>query len=273
MEREAHLRAVGPRLTARLLGRMEIGCDGLDVRLAGRQAQALLALLILRPRPRAREAIAADLWPEADGGSAASLRQALWVVRSAFIVARVDPGQVLENDADVLGLRPGLSVDLDAVRFEACLRDHPPRAEEAVALYGGDLAEGLAHECFAAERERLADAYEDALALVAQARLDGGDLGGAHDAAEQLLLRDPLREEAHAVLIEVYGREGTRSQVIRQWRRLQATLRHELDVEPLPETDAIYRRAVTRTFERSALRVASAAFSGTAGEPAFVGRD
>ena len=58
-------------------------------------------------------------------------------------------------------------------------------AELAVELYRGDLLEGLAHDCFAAERERLADRYEDALVDVARARLRAGDARGARRAAER----------------------------------------------------------------------------------------
>ena len=48
-----------------LLGRLAIRTSrGADVRLLGRHAQALFSLLVLTRRPRTREAIAADLWPE-----------------------------------------------------------------------------------------------------------------------------------------------------------------------------------------------------------------
>ena len=141
--------------------------------------------------------------------------------------------------------------------FEACTGDLPAHAEEAVALYAGDLAEGLGHDCFAAERERLADWYEDALAIVAQQRLADGDEDGARVAAERLIARDPLREEAHEVLIAVHGVTGTRSQVVRQYRRLCEVLDRELDEVPLPETDATYRTALARTIARSRARAAA----------------
>ena len=63
---------------------------------------------------------------------------------------------------------------LDTDRFDACIADAACGAETAVALYGGDLAEGLGHDCFAAERERLADRYEDALADGGRPAAGGG---------------------------------------------------------------------------------------------------
>ena len=152
------------------------------------------------------------------------------------------------------GIRPTATVDLDTTAFETCLDGPGCTLDTALALYRGDLVEGLGHDCFAAERERLSDRFEDALASVAVADLAAGDHEGARRAAERLLVRDPLREEVHAVLIEIYGLYGTRSQVVRQYRRLCTVLDRELDETPLPETEAIYRLALSRTVDRSLAR-------------------
>ena len=217
-----------------------------------------MALLALRPRPRLRDTLAAELWPEAGVPSAASLRQALWLIRSSLSAAGINSDQWLESDQDTIGLHRDAALELDVDRFERLaasdsLDDH----ERALRLYAGDLLEGLGHECFAADRERLSDLYEDLLATVAQHRLDCGDTVGARQAASDLLVRDPLREEAHAVLIAAYGRSGSRSQVVRQYRRLCIILRAELAVAPLPETDAAYRVALAVAASRSNDRAAA----------------
>lgn len=141
--------------------------------------------------------------------------------------------------------------------------DHPVRVEEAIDLYRGDLAEGINLECLARDRERLADLFEDALAEASRRRLLEGDLAGARDAALRLLRRDPLREEAHMVLIELYGLTGSRSQVSRQYRRLRAILEAELNVEPLQETEDAYRIAIRRAAAKSDVR---AVWAGGLGE-------
>lgn len=239
-------------LDVTLLGRFAIRTsDGREVRLVGRHAQALFTLLALSCRPRTREAIATDLWPESFVAATGPLRQALYQLRTALAAAGLDIDAVLEADSETIGLRPESVRSLDIARFEACTDDGFCGPETAVALYGGDLAEGLGHECFVAERERIADRYEDALADVARQRLADGDEDGARLAAERLIARDPLREEAHEVLIAVHGRIGTRSQVVRQYRRLCDVLARELAEVPLPETDATYRAALARTISRS----------------------
>jgi DNA-binding SARP family transcriptional activator len=258
----------GIALRVQVLGRIEVEtADGRSIRLGGRHGQALFALLVLSRRARSRDALAADLWPDADSGSSAALRQALWLVRNGLTTAGIASDTVLDVETDMVGLRPDVRLDLDAERFEASVRSEPSRAEEAVDLYRGDLAEGLGHECFAAERERLSDLYEDALGEAGDERLCTGDLIGARSAAEQLLARDPLREEAHALIIAIHGMTGSRSQVVRQYRRLRGVLARELDVAPLPETEATYQLALRRTLERSSSRAAA---MGTLPHPTLV---
>lgn len=270
----SHPRADQPApLEVSLLGRVELKVAGHEIRLASRGAQALLALLVLKPRVRTREAVAAEIWPDGEGsGTTASLRQALWLVRSSFGTAGIALDPYLDIDAEIIGIRPCAVVQLDVIRFEASSRGPTADPEAAVALYRGDLVECLDLECFAFDRERLSDAYEDALALVAEHRLLGGDLDGALAAADELLSRDPLREEAHTSLIRVYGRTGSRSQVLRQYRRLTELLDRELGVEPLPETMTTFQSALAETVERSRQRAARIAFGGPSLSAAGVAR-
>lgn len=258
-------------MTIRLLGRLEVAVDRAPVRISGRHAQALMALLALRPRPRLRDALAADLWPDAGSPSAASLRQALWLIRSSLAAAGIDPERCLETDQDTLGLRRDIRLELDTEQFERLAASGDPADEErALSLYTGDLLECLGHECFAADRERLSDTYEDLLVQVAERRLAAGEAIGARRAAREILARDPLREEAHAVLISTYGLTGTRSQVVRQYRRVCTILRAELAVVPLPETDAAYRIALASAASRSRDRAAGLAFDAGPFAPVLV---
>jgi DNA-binding SARP family transcriptional activator len=223
-------------LAVRFFGRFCAFWCGHEVVLESRAARALLSLVTLRPRPWARDAITAEIWPDAGYGPSARLRQALWLVRKGLARSGADPGKVLDADDDTIGLRPDVRVQSDVARFDELLRSRPPSLEAALGLYGGDFAEDLGLEC---------------LAAVSRTRLLAGDLDGAQMAATALLERDPLREDAHAVLIEMYGRIGSRSQVHRQYRRLTGVLATELDALPLPETRVTYLVALARTRARS----------------------
>lgn len=259
------------KLEVRLFGRLEVRAGTVPIRITGRHSQALMAILALRPRHRLRDAIAADLWPEAGGPSAASLRQALWLLRSSFAAAGLDSDEWLDADQDTLGVAPRAGLDRDADAFERlALSSAAADQDQALRLRRGELLEGLGHECFVADRERFSDLYEDLLATVAERRLADGDTVGATHAASELLGRDPLREEAHAVLIAAYGRSGSRSQVVRQYRRVCTILRSELAVTPLPETDAAYRIALSTTAIRSQERASQLAFETVRFAPILV---
>jgi DNA-binding SARP family transcriptional activator len=237
----------GPLFAIRLFGGVRLACGQDDVALASRNARALLAVLALDRRSRFRDLLAADLWPDLpEQESGAALRQALWLLRAGIAKAGGDPTSFLECDKDRIGLASTVAIQLDVERFEQCLADRPARIEEAITLYAGDLAEGTNVESLSRERERLADLYEDALLEAGQRRLRSRDLVGAHQAVVRLLHRDPIREEAHTILIELYGLTGSRSQVARQYRRLQTILATELGVEPLPETQDAYQVAIRR---------------------------
>jgi len=259
------------RLEIRLLGHLEMQVNGVPVRLAGRHAQALVALLALRARPRLRDTLATELWPDAGSPSAAALRQALWLIRQSLDAAGTSAEHWLMVTPDTIGFDPAITLELDIDEFER-LAASPDLDDHALAIrtYRGDLLEGFGHECFAAERERLADAFEDLLARVAQECLDRGDYPAAQRAASALLVRDPLREEAHGVLIAAYGQVGTRAQVVRQYRKVCAILEAELEVAPLPETEAAYRRALARSVARSAERVGTFTFDPAGYPPRLV---
>ena len=88
-----------------LLGRFASARPGREIRLVGRHAQALFTLLALTRRPRTREAIAADLWPDSMVSATGPLRQALYQVRGALASVGVDPDCILESDTETLGMR------------------------------------------------------------------------------------------------------------------------------------------------------------------------
>lgn len=241
----------GARLEVDLLGPVRLRWHGEVIPSGGRNADALITLLALRGGLRAREEVSTALWPDGGTASLAWLRQAIWRLRRALGVIA---DEVLVAGQDRVGLAPGLDTAVDVTTFEAALRAKPPRLAEAVTLYRGDLAEGSDLECFVRERERLADLYEDALGRLAKGCLARGDLDGARSAAVRLVARDPLREDAHALLISVYGLEGERSQVVRQYRRVRRLLEDELGVAPLPETELAYAAALEESTRRSGQR-------------------
>ena len=221
-------------LSVRLLGRLR----GRRLRRAASASPGVTPRRSSRCWPSAPGHASATRSPPTSGRTSMARRRPRFARRCgssgrASSAAGVDPGRLLEVGQDTLGLRPELRArHSTSSAFETLVADGPRRGARALALYRGDLAEGLGHECFAADRERLSDLYEDALVGVAEARLAAGDVAGAREAATQAARpRSAPRGGAQRPHRRV-RMAGSRSQVVRQYRRLCEVLRAELAVAP-----------------------------------------
>jgi DNA-binding SARP family transcriptional activator len=76
---------------------------------------------------------------------------------------------------------------------------------------------------------------------LARLRQAAGDPLWAHDAWSAVLDLDPLRDDAHRGLLDVLRGLGQRDDAVAHFRAYAARLRRELDVDPSPETLALYR--------------------------------
>jgi DNA-binding SARP family transcriptional activator len=221
-------------LRVHVLGPLRVEADGTAIDTpGGRRAAALLAWLALHPGRHARADLAARFWPDVlDSSARASLRTAVWSLRRALGPA----GAVVAGDGDRVGLEDDGALWIDARAFEDLVAAGRP--EEAVALCGGDLLEGLDEdwvaEARAAHRERLGAVLES-LARDAEATGDG-------EAALRWTRRqtelDRFDEEAHRRLMRRLAAVGQRAAAVAVYERLAERLRRELRVAPAPATRA-----------------------------------
>ena len=242
----------GSALRVNLLGRLEARTrDDRLIPMSGRHAQALFALLVLSRRPRSREAIAADLWPDSDATSSGALRQALWLVRHGLNQAGVDPHAILEIEPDTLGIRPGATVDLDTTAFEAASTDR---------LHARHGARALPRRPRRGPGPRL---------LRRRARTPGGPVRGCPRVGRRGATSRPAITKAPAAPPNACSsatrcaRRSTRSSSrstactarARRWSASTGACAPSSTASstrrPLPETDAIYRLALSRTVDRS----------------------
>jgi non-specific serine/threonine protein kinase len=97
--------------------------------------------------------------------------------------------------------------------------------------------------------------YLRVLLRLAQHWRTHGDYARTIQMAQQILALEPAEEEAHQHLIFCYAAIGNRSAARQQYEAYVRALREELDVEPSPETVALYRRsqqALSRTYSSAA---------------------
>ena len=234
-----------------LLGGFTARARGRVIRLQRRKAQALLAYLALRPGHRlSRETLTALLWADVPGDQARhSLRQVLLELRNCL-----PPGgrAALVIEGNRIALDPA-GAEVDVATFEhLAAKDDRDSLERAVALYRGDLLEGLAlHETafedwVRAERDRLRETALRTLQRLLSRLTADGELDRAVDTALRVLAIDPLQESAHRALIQLYERMGRRPDALRQYDRCVEILRRELRVTPGPETQRAYEALMAR---------------------------
>jgi DNA-binding SARP family transcriptional activator len=239
-------------LAVRTLGSLTIAIDGLQlVRKDWGYAKAreLLVYLTLHPEGRTREQAGAALWPEA---TAAQLRNVFHVTLHHLRRTLGSAEWVtFERDRYRLGTHRPSWVDARAweERMVAALRQArrgaPPLAElqDLATAYGGDFLDGeLAGEWHLEVRDRLARLHAEGLESLGAALAAAGRHDEAVAAWDALVRREALHEAAYRGLMTARVRAGDRAGAVREFRRLEATLRREEAGRPERETLALFEQ-------------------------------
>ncbi len=222
-------RYTGWQLT--LTGGLELSAaDGGQIRVSGKKAKGLLAILALSPGLSATRArIKSLLWSdrgEAQAGD--SLRQLLTVLRKELADQACD---VLHIRDDQVGLHAELlGIDADEITKRP--------AQTAASLYRGPLLDGLDigdnqfEEWLATERSAL-----QARMIVVLEQFCAETSGEARIAtAKRLVALDPLREASHRALISAFLATEEQALAKKQLEALRQILERELGVKPSDDT-------------------------------------
>ncbi len=246
-----------------------------------RKALAIVALVAAEGRPFARDELAAMFWPDADDEAArGALRRTLSALRTAVGDAGFEIGR-----AQVAIDAASASVDLaDFERLAAS--SATADLEAAASLARGPFLAGFAlrdsptfDDWQVARATRVERSLAALLDRLGAARLAGGDVAGAVEAASRRVELDPLDELGQRRLIELLAAVGDRSGAIRQYRELVALFDRELGVAPLHETTDLYdairedRFAPDRSIDVPAAVTPTPAPDAEPDAIPFVGRD
>lgn len=239
--------------------------QALEIHIA--KVQALLAYLALTRQAQSREQLLGLLWAESHGDAARkNLRNRLWQLRQTL------GDEAIITDGDTLALGP--TVWSDVATFISGVQQQLQAEQPAIAaletllhLWRGPLLTGLTLSeapefelWLTTERGRLAGLYLQALTQLLTLKRATGDWQGVITWAQRGLHHDPLAEPLHQQLLIAYSQQGLRSEAIRQYEQLKTLLATELQVEPLPETQALYV-AATQSFHQPPLT------NGAIGQP------
>jgi|CXWL01.1.fsa_nt_gi DNA-binding SARP family transcriptional activator len=221
------------------------------------QTQSLFAYLILqRHRALPRDILADVFWGDRDSAHARGcLSTTLWRLRRFLEPPGTPSGTyLLIGPSGEIGFNSASQHWLDVAMFEDCARRWLTRRftcpdestvrelEDALQLYTGELLEGFYDEWVLRERERLRGLYLDCLSGLMRHYGQQQDYENAIRCAQKILDHDPLREEIYRELMKFYSANGQRGLAIQQYKACRKTLAAELNIEPMEETQMLYRQ-------------------------------
>ncbi|MBV8302870.1 MAG: hypothetical protein JOZ04_01570 [Acidimicrobiia bacterium] len=246
-----------PLIDVRMLGSFRIEVGGEEIRGGLRtKARELLAFHVLHPEGASLDAAVDALWPEADPGRGSewfwtalgNLRSRLRAacgIKDMKIIDRVGDAYRLEVDrfgVDVWRFEEALAASAPGQRHAVPSAD---ALERAVAEYGGELLNGDPWQWVEGAREDLRRRALDAVAHLAERRLEAGDLDDALAALEHGLEIDAISEELYRRTMDVQGQLTRRDAVRGTFRLLQARLA-AYGLTPDPTTEKVFGELVAR---------------------------
>jgi DNA-binding SARP family transcriptional activator len=194
-----------------------------------RRTAALLTFLALEG-PSTRAKLAGLLWPESgESGARTNLRQLLSRLKKTT-------GSELVIGGDMMSLQ---HLELDAANFKVLAFSNSDEAlrhtGELLAPYDYDDCPDFA-DWLLGERERLKALKQNLLEQKVLTLEQTAHYAEALSYAEQLLLLEPLSEDAHRQVMRLHYLCGDRAAALAAFERCKSVLDKELGVEPLEAT-------------------------------------
>lgn len=235
-------------LTIRVLGGLELrNASGDAIGFKSKKGRLLLAYLAV-PKGiiRTREQLASFLWSDRQEEQArSSLRTALSTIRQAI----GEDALIVEGQS--VSLRPDYIVT-DYAQLRT-LVDESRTVEKLEDFYSGEFLAGFEQDgeqfidWLRAMRNEAGQMAIQVLEGSARAYQERGDNGAALNLLRESLSLEPLKEQTHRQIMELYAASGERAMALAQFRTCKELLLHELGVEPDPATLAVADIIATRS--------------------------
>jgi DNA-binding SARP family transcriptional activator len=246
-------------LRVHLFGSVRVSIPGRpDVRLTHRLQPLLAYLLVERRRAHPREALAGLFWGDhSEERARACLNTALWRLRALLEPTPVPRGTYLRTTASgEIAFNTESDYWLDVAVFERYVTraiarpvhrldpEDAHRLEVVLRLHTAELLEGCFDDWAVRERARVEGLYVGALEHLMRHSRARGDLHSAMEHGQRILRDDPLREDVHRELMELYAEDGRGAEAVKQFDTCRSTLGNELGIAPAPDTRALYARLI-----------------------------
>jgi DNA-binding SARP family transcriptional activator len=227
-------RAGGLPVRVYLLGGFTVTVGGDALPAPPLRVQALVGALLLVPRPWHRLRLVSLLFPDMPESRARQrLSHTLWQAR------RWLPELPLETTSEMVHL-PSETLWLDLVAFrEAAKGGAPGDWRHALALYRGELLEGLYEDWLLEEREATYLQYVSLLHRTCDALWQQREMESLVPVAERLAHAEPYDERALRTLMRAYQALGRRGAALAAYERCVSRLLDDVGAQPEPATCAL----------------------------------
>jgi predicted ATPase/DNA-binding SARP family transcriptional activator len=232
-------------LQIQLFSRLQLFYRGepLKFNAPSKTASLLAYLLINRDRSVARETLAFALWPdESEDKARANLRRHLQLLQRTLPPSSHEPW--IRSERGEVQWNPQCDFRLDVLDFER-LSGEADGASAAIDIYLGDLLVDNFEDWLLPERERLRRMQCVNLERLTDSHRRDRDFRQAISSAQGLLAHDPWREDTIRMLMSLRHESGDRAGALREYEAFAQRLRRDMDVDPMPETQARYQ-SITR---------------------------
>ena len=244
---------MSPRLALNFLGIPQLYLDNTPITTDRRKAVALLAYLAMHRGKQPREFLSGLFWPDYEQAKAFSnLRRTIWEIHQA-----IGEGWLVA-DRESVELNQRAKIDLDAASFQDLLSQsrqkkdsasRVPLLVESTKLYRNHFLTGFSlkdafpfNEWAYTESEQFRGLLASTLTTLSEDYCMLGQADKAIPYARRLISLDPLNEISHRQLMQVYLKAGQHNAALKQYQTCERILRKELNLDPQPETRAIYKK-------------------------------
>ncbi|HRV96715.1 MAG TPA: BTAD domain-containing putative transcriptional regulator [Anaerolineae bacterium] len=216
----------------------------------------LCYLIIHRDQPHDRERLATTLWEERGyNDPRKQLRNALWRLRQAFkavngsiedylFVSYEELAFISKPDEywlDIKIFEESVTKYLD-ISAETLTTEQVEHLEQALRLYADDLLDGIYEDWCLYEREWLRKLYLTSLHKLLDYYEAHKNYEQALSYGHKILAFDNVQERVHRRIMRLLWQLGQRNAALLQYRQCVKTLRDELDVPPMLETEQLYQQ-------------------------------
>ena len=218
------------------------------------KARDLLAYFVtMRGQKVPTDKVFDAIWGEKERISRTAFHTALSRLRNALKAGEDSPRLILVEVGEYWLDSARFSIDVDEFNVSIVKARSSTNGESAVkwyaqaaSLYQGEYLQNLYYEWVFPERRRLSQLYLHALQELSVYHLSIQSYKKAIEYLEKAIPLDDLNEDLYCLSMQAYAGIGDRSGVVRIYTQLKQILLRELNAHPLPKTEHLYCKLMSR---------------------------